>query len=438
MSIEMITLLMIVSVLVLLALGLPMCFALGGVAIVSAFFLWSPEAASRVLIVTAWGLMGKFVIVAVPLFIFMGLVLQTSGIADNLYEMMYRWLCPIRGGLAMGTVFICTAFAAMVGISGAATISMGVIALPSMLKRGYDKRMVTGCIQAGGALGFLIPPSVMMIVYAMIARESVGGLFAGGIFPGLLLSTLFCIYIGIRSILQPHLAPSVPREERYSWKEKISSLKAVVLPICLIIAVLGSIFAGMATPSEAAGIGAAGSLVCAAVGRRLNMSVFKAAIFRTARLTAMVMFIGVGALTFSAVYCGLGATELIKHMLATLGLSPWGTLILMQLSFFVLGAFLDDWAILFICIPIYLPIIIHLGFDPLWFGVLFIINMQMAYLTPPFGYNLFYMKGVVPKEITMADIYRSIIPFVILQATGLALVMIFPQIVLWLPSVIFG
>ncbi len=438
MSIEMITMLMIVGLLVLLVLGLPMCFVLSGVAIVGAFFLWSPETAFRIVTVTAWGVMGKFVLVAVPLFIFMGLILERSGIADDLYEMMYRWLCPIRGGLAMGTVLICTVFAAMVGISGAATVSMGVIALPSMLKRGYNKLLVTGAIQAGGALGFLIPPSVMMIVYAMITRQSVGGLFAGGIMPGLLLSALFCIYIGIRSVVQPHLAPSLPRDERYGWTEKFSSLRAVVLPGVLIIAVLGSIFAGLATPSEAAGIGAVGSLICAAVNRKLKWPVIKEATFRTGRLAAMVMFICVGALTFSAVYCGLGATELIKHMLATVGLGRWGVLILMQLSFFVLGAFLDDWAIMFVCIPIYLPIILHLGFDPLWFGVLFIINMQMAYLTPPFGYNLFYMKGVVPPSITMLDIYRSVIPFVMLQGMGLAVVMIFPQIVLWLPNLIFG
>lgn len=438
MSIEQITLLMTLSLLLLLALGLPVAFVLGSLAIVFAAFLWNPETAFEILIFTAWGLMGKFVIIAVPMFIFMGLILERSGIADDLYEMMHRWLGPIRGGLAIGTIFICTMLAAMVGISGAATVSMGVIALPAMLKRGYDKLLVTGAIQAGGALGFLIPPSVMMVVYAMIARESVGGLFAGGILPGLLLAALYCAYISIRSILQPRLAPAIPREERCSWKEKFISLRAVALPAFLIIAVLGSIFAGVATPSEAASIGAAGSIICAAANKRFKWSVLKQATFRTGRLTAMVIFIGVGALTFSAVYSAVGATQLVKDMLATLGLGRWGTLIVMQLSFFVLGAFLDDWAIMFICIPIYLPIIIHLGFDPLWFGVLFIINMQMAYLTPPFGYNLFYMKGIVPPSITMVDIYRSIIPFVLIQATGLAVVMVFPQIVLWLPNLIFS
>ena len=438
MSIEQITLFMMLSLIVFLVLGVPVVFVLGGIAIVGAFFLWNPATGYMLFTITTWGLMSKFVLAAVPMFIFMGIVLQQSGVADDLYEMIYRWMGPIRGGLAMGTVLICTVFAAMVGISGAATVSMGIIALPSMLKRKYDKAMAIGCIQAGGALGFLIPPSVMMIVYAMIARESVGRLFAGGVFPGLLLSLMFITYIATRGILQPHLAPSLPPEERATWNKKLISLRAVILPIILVIMVLGSIFAGIATPTEAASVGALGSLICAAVYRRLNWTVLKEASFRTARLTGMVMWIAVGALTFGAVYQGLGATELVKEILAGLPLGPWGILIIMQLSFFILGAFLDDWAILFICIPIYLPIVLSLGFDPVWFGVLFIINMQMAYLTPPFGYNLFYMKGVVPPGISMGDIYRSVIPFVILQGTGLAIVMIFPQIVLWLPNLLFG
>ena len=438
MGIEQITLLMMGSLVVLLVLGVPMVFVLGGIAIGAAFFLWGPEAGLMLFTHTTWGLMDKFILAAVPMFLFMGIILQRSGVADDLYEMIYRWMGPIRGGLAMGTVLICTAFAAMVGISGAATVSMGVIALPSMLKRKYDKIIVTGCIQAGGALGFLIPPSVMMIVYAMVARESVGRLFAGGIFPGLLLSALFITYIAIRSYLQPHIAPALPPEERVTWKEKFIFLRAVILPIILIVSVLGSIFAGVATPTEAASIGAVGSVICAAVYRRLNWTLLKEAAFQTGKLTAMVMWIAAGALTFGVVYTGLGASELIKGILAGLPLGPFGILILMQLSFFILGAFLDDWAILFICIPIYLPVIISLGFDRVWFGILFIINMQMAYLTPPFGYNLFYMKGVAPKGITIGDIYRSIIPFVLLQALGLALIMVFPQIVLWFPSLIFG
>lgn len=438
MSIEHITLVVFGALVLFLVLGLPVVFALSGVAIISAFLLWGPQAGRFVYVLGAWDIMKSFLLVAVPLFIFMGLVLEKAGIADDLYEMIYRWMGAIRGGLAVGTVAICTAFAAMVGISGAATVSMGVIALPSMLKRGYSKHIATGCIQAGGALGFLIPPSVTMIVYALMSRASVGRLFAGGVIPGLILATLFIIYILIRCFFQPKIGPSVPREERFSWKQKFTSLKAVILPIALIMLVLGAIFGGFATPTEASAIGAFGSLVCAAIYRRLNWKMFKETAYRTLSLTSMVIWIAVGATAFSAVYQGLGASELISNWLTGMNLSPWTTLVIMQLSFFVMGCFMDDWCILFITLPIYLPIITNLGFDIVWYGVLFIVNMEMAFLTPPFGYNLFYMKAVVPPGITMADLYRSIVPFVALQAVGLVLVMYFPQLVLWLPNLLFG
>ena len=437
MSIELITILIFGFVVVGLALGLPLAFALGGVAVVFTFFLWGPEALYMVASRT-FGVMSAFILVAIPLFIFMANVLERSGSAEDLYSMMYHWMGPLRGGLAMGTVVICTLFAAMAGISGAATVTMGLIALPSMLKRHYDKNIAVGCIAAGGALGILIPPSVIMIIYALMAGVSVGKMFLGGIFPGLVLATLFIVYIGIRCAIQRDLGPVVPPEERVGWREKLISIRAVIIPVLLVIGVLGSIFTGIASPSEAAAIGATGSLLSAAIYRRLNWKMLKEAWYRTLKLNVMIMWIVVGASLFTAAYTAIGAPELIKTILMEMPGGRWGILIGIQATFFILGMFLDPTGIVLITTPIFVPIIKTLGFDPIWFGILFVINMEMAYLTPPFGFNLFYMKGVVPKGITMGDIYRSIVPFVGLQLVGLIICMIFPQIALVLPNLIFG
>ena len=437
MSIELITILIFGSVVVGLALGLPLAFALGGVAVVFTFFLWGPEALYMVASRT-FGVMSAFILVAIPLFIFMANVLERSGSAEDLYSMMYHWMGPLRGGLAMGTVVICTLFAAMAGISGAATVTMGLIALPSMLKRHYNKNIAVGCIAAGGALGILIPPSVIMIIYALMAGVSVGKMFLGGIFPGLILATLFIVYIGIRCAFQRDLGPVVPPEERVGWREKLISIRAVIIPVLLVIGGLGSIFTGIASPSEAAAIGATGSLLSAAIYRRLNWKMLKEAWYRTLKLNVMIMWIVVGASLFTAAYTAIGAPELIKTILMEMPGGRWGILIGIQATFFILGMFLDPTGIVLITTPIFVPIIKTLGFDPIWFGILFVINMEMAYLTPPFGFNLFYMKGVVPKGITMVDIYRSIVPFVVLQLVGLIICMIFPQIALVLPNIVFG
>ena len=440
MSIELLTLILFLCLLVMLVSGLPVAFCVGGIGIVFAAFLWGPQSLVMIAL-RSRQISETFLLIAIPMFIFMGVILERSGIADDLYEAFYRWMGPTKGGLAIGTVLICTLFAAMVGLTGPATVTMGLVALPSMLKRGYAKDISIGCIMAGGALGFLIPPSVTAIMYALIAEQSVGKLFAGGIIPGILLATLFIIYIVVRSAIQPHLCPALPPEERASWREKFTSLRILVLPLALILAVLGSLFMGVATASEASAIGAAGSIVCAIIMRRLNWRVITEAADRTLRLTGMVMWIVYGSLCFSTVYSGLGAVELIENLIATFNLNPWGVLILMQISYFFLGFILDDTAIIFICLPLYVPIAAGLGFDLIWFGILFIVNLQMAFLTPPVGYNLFYMKGVVPlvaPDITLGDIYRSAWPFVILQGVGLAAVIMFPQLALWLPRIMFA
>lgn len=437
MSIELLTFLFFSSLLMLLLLGLPLAFVLGGISVVFIYFTWGPEAFYMVAAQT-WGAMNKFTLVAVPLFIFMAMILEKSGAANDLYEMMFLWFGPVRGGLAIGTCVICAIFAAMCGISGAAVASMGAIALPSMLQRNYNKELAIGCILTGGGWGILIPPSVIMILYSLISGESVGRLFAGGVMPGIVLLILVSTYIAIRCYFQPDQGPSLPLEERASWKRKFAALKAVILPMCIVFIVLGSIVGGVATPTEAAAIGVFGSLVSALIYRRLRWQIVYEAGIRTFRLTGMIMWILFGAYCFSAAYQGMGATTLITHMMEHIPGGRWGVIIFIQILIFLLAMVLDPMGIMMICIPVFLPIIKNYGFDPLWFGILFTINMEIGYMTPPFGFNLFYMKGLVPPGISMGDIYRSSIPYTIVSLVGLALVMIFPKIATWLPGVFFG
>jgi len=437
MSIEWITLIFFSSMFLLLALGLPVVFTLGALSLLFAFFLWGPESVGMGLL-GAVSVVRYTLLVCVPLFVFMGMMMYHSGIADDLYNVFQNWLAPIPGCLASATIGVCTIFAAIVSSEATATLTMGSIALPLMRKRGYSKTIATGCIQAGAALGFLIPPSCIAILYAVIAKESVGRLFAGGMLPGLLLATLFVIYITIRCKIQPSIAPALPKEERPPWGEKVRSLKGLILPVGIIVLVMGAILSGLTTPVEASAIGAFASLIAVAIKRRLNRQILQDSLMASLKLTGIMMWIFMGALTFGKVYDALGAKDIIEAVMVSVPMGRWGVLIMIQLTFFILGTCLDDTAILFITMPIYIPIITELGFDPIWFGVLYLVNMQMAYLTPPFGYCLMLIKGVVPPDITMGDIYRSVIPFVIIQGIGLAIVMIFPEIVLWLPRLAFG
>lgn len=425
-----------VSLIVLLVAGLPVSFALGGLSIVFTIFLWGP---GRLAFVSqrVFEVMSASSLIAMPMFIFMALTLRFTGIGEDLYEMMYRWLGAVRGGLAMGTVLVCTIIAAMSGIAGAGVVMMGIIALPEMLKRGYDKSIAIGCILAGGVLGNLIPPSCSFIIYGMMARESIGRLFAGGILPGLILSSLYVTYIGVRSYFQPSAGPAIPKDERPTWKEKFASLRGVILPMILIVAVLGSIFVGIASPTEAAAIGAIGAIICAIIRRKLSWGVFKTVCYETLTVNGMIMWIIVGAFCFSAIFTALGGLEVARSFVKGLAVSPMMVILLMQVSYLFLGCFLDDVSIIAISLPAYLPIVSELGFSKLWFGILYQLNMQVAYLTPPFGYCLFYMKGVAPKEITMSDIYHSIAPFIALQIIGLLLIWKVPQLALWLPGVLF-
>jgi tripartite ATP-independent transporter DctM subunit len=435
MSIELVTLILFVALILVLFSGLPLAFALGGLALISSYFLWGPK--SMLLIaVQSWGVMNSYFLVAIPLYIFMANLLQRSGIIEDLFTVMRIWFGPLRGGLAIGTIVICTLMAAMTGVVGAAVATMGILALPAMLNRKYDKRIALGAICAGGTLGILIPPSVITIVYAVTAGVSIGHMFMGGIFPGILLSALFIIYVAVRCWLQPELgpAPSVEERRKYKLVDKFVALRGVILPILLIFGVLGSIYAGIATPTEAAGIGCVGAIISAAIYRKLTWENLKESVYATAKITAMILWITIGARCFISVFSAVGGDELVTDFVTGLALNRWVILILIQVMLVFLGLFLDEIGIILLTVPIFLPIIKSLNFDPVWFGILFLVNAQMDYITPPFGYTLFYLRGVAPEGVTMGDIYRSVIPFVILQAIGLGLCMIFPDIILWLPS----
>ena len=433
MNIQLITLILVLSAMVVLVTGLPIGFALGSVALIFTLILWGPSSLGIAAIAAHENMM-SFVFVAIPLFILMGHILERSGIGEALYSAIQKWMGPINGGLAMGTVLICTAIAAMVGVMGAGIVTAGVIAMPEMFNRKYDKQMVMGSIMSGGVLGTIIPPSIPMILLCVYSRLSVGRMFAGGLIPGIILSFLYVSYIGIRSFLNPKMGPALPVEERVGWKEKFMSLKGIILPILLIIGVLGSIFGGLATPTEAAAIGAFGAVICTIVYNRFSWGMIKDSCYRTTKLIGMILWIMVGISCFNCFFMGMGGAHLIEGLIA--GASPWVVLIGMMLSLFILGMFMDDYAIIMIATPIYMPVVVSLGFDPLWFGVLFIMNMQMAVLTPPYGFATFYMRGLAPKNILMTDIWRAVLPFVALQAVGLTLVVIFPQLALWLPGII--
>jgi len=437
MSIGLVTAILFIFLALLLLSGLPLAFGLGSTAVILALWKMGPEALF-LLTTTAFSSWTLYILVALPLFVLMANFLSRSGIADDLYEMMYHWMGSLRGGLAMGTVIICALFAAMSGVSAAGTVTMGLVALPSMLRRNYHKDIALGAISAGGSLGILIPPSIIMIVFASLTGASVGKLFMGGVIPGLVIAALFVTYIGIRTLIQPHLGPSIPEEEKISWGQKFRLVRAVIFPVALVVLVLGTIYTGITTPTEASAIGAFGALICTIIKRRFSWAMFQEATLEAFKLSVMVGWIVLGAKAFSHIYAATGAGNFILGMISGLELRPWLILLAMQLILFTLGMFIDPIGIMMITLPVFLPLSEELGFDLIWFGVLFTINMELAFISPPFGLNLFYMKGVVPNSISMGDIYRSVLPFMALEVLGLVLVILFPQLVLWLPNAMMG
>ncbi len=436
MDIGVISIFLFASMFLLLASGLPVAFVLGGLATVFATIFWGPESLF-IIVARTYSMMSTTTLVAAPLFVLMAVVLERSGVAEDLFEMMYRWSGGVKGGLAVGTVLACTLIAAMSGIASTGVVVMGVMALPAMLKRGYDKQMATGCVLAGGVLGPLVPPSIALVLYGTIAQVSIGELFAGGMGAGMLCSALIIGYILIRCYLNPKLGPAIPEEERSDWRAKMASLKGVILPLLLITAVLGSIYSGIATPTEAAAVGAFGAFVCSAIHRRLTWDLIKSVAYTTIQVQGFMMWILFAAQAFAAVYMGLGASRMVIRLVETYQIGWWAMLIGIQVVWFLLGLVIDAWSILMITLPILLPLIPLYGFDPLWLGVLYAVNTQTGYLTPPFGTMLFMMKGIAPKEVTMNDIYRSIVPFVATQLVCLTLCIIFPKLVTWLPNLLF-
>ena len=432
-----ITMIMFASMLILMLMGLPITFCLGSVGVLATIMLWNTRALN-VVYFSLMGVSSSIVLTAVPLFIFMGFMFHYSGVASDMFDTIYKWAGGVNGALGAGTVLICAIIAAMIGISGPTVLSLGVLVVPAMIARGYDKKLAMGTVMSGGALGFLIPPSLMMIMFGFLGDVSVGKLFAAGIIPGFMLAGIYIVYIMTRCFLRPQDGPALPPENRASWKEKFISLRYLVCPTLLIVILLSAIFTGTASPTEAAGLGAGLSMAVAAAHRRFNIKVLNQTCRHAMRITGFAGYLTICAIIFSKTYTALGATAMIKNLVVGLDVTPLMILIVMQLSFFFLGMFLDDIAILFLCMPIYLPIIKALGFDPVWFGVLYVMNMQMAYLTPPYGLNLFYMKSVAPKDVTITDIYCSVWPFLLLQAVALILVMLFPSIALLLPAMLFG
>jgi tripartite ATP-independent transporter DctM subunit len=375
-----------------------------------------------------------------PLFIYMGYMLSESGIASDLYHAFHVWAGPLHGGLAIGTIGLMIVISAMNGLSVAGMAIGASIALPEMLRRNYDKVMVTGVIQAGSSLGILVPPSVVLVLYGMIARQPIGQLWLAGVFPGLLLASLFILYILIRCRLQPQLGPPLPPEERnMPLGAKLRLLTAGIIPILIFFSMTGLFVLGYTSLVESSAVGAFAATLAAAAKRRLTRQVIEETIRKSLGVSCMFMWVILAALCFGAVFDGLGAVKAIEFLfLEKWGLTPWEVLILMQITYLVMGTFLDDTAMLVIVAPLYVPLVIELGFNPIWYGVLYTITCQIAYMTPPFGYNLFLMRAMAPPEISLGDIYRSIVPFVLVMILGLGIVIAFPQIALWLPDLVYS
>jgi len=446
MSIEFMTLAMFVTLILAITLGHPLAYTLAAVATLFGLIDngFSIPMLFDMFANNAWGLMNNYTLVAIPLFILMAQLLDRSKVSDALFESLYIVLGSVKGGLGLAVVVVCTVFAATTGIIGASVVAMGLLATPALLEKGYQKELTSGIICASGTLGILIPPSIMMVVFGGLTgmkETSVGNLFAGAIFPGIILSGLYFAYIIIRCNINPDLGPPISKKEaaQYSATQKWAmTLKSLLPPLALILAVMGTILAGVATPTEAAGLGSGGAMVLAFVNRKLNWQVLKEASYATLKTTSMVMMLFIGGKFFSTVFLSMGGGDVVAYLLIGSGMNEWLILALMMLIVFLMGMFIDWAAILLVTVPIFMPIAMEIGFDPLWFAILMCVNLQTSFLTPPFGYALFYFKGVAPEGFTMMHIYRGIIPFVVLQLVSIAIIAFFPAVVTWLPGVFFG
>jgi tripartite ATP-independent transporter DctM subunit len=413
--------------------GLPVAFVLGGLSVLFTVIFWD-SSALVVLVLQMFDTMHSEALLGIPLYIFMAMLLQRSEVIRDLYNAMELWFGRVRGGLAIGTVVICLVMAAMTGVVGAAVTAMGILALPEMLKRGYDPRLATGTICASGTLGILIPPSVLTIVYSVTAQVSIGKMLIAGIVPGLLLGLLYIGYILVIGYLRPEMIPDREDTRPSSWSEKFAALKTLILPSLIIVMVLGSIFFGVATPTEAAAVGVLGAAIAAVLRGNLNRGMLYECAIGTLKTTGMILWITLGAKAYVAIFTGLGGADTLFQLLEGLDANPYVVLALMMLILIFLGTVLDEIGIILLTVPVFLPVVQFYGFDQIWFGVLFALTIQMGYISPPFGYTLFYIKGTLPKDISMATVYRGILPFFLLQIVGLLVCVALPDLVTWLPE----
>jgi len=439
MSYELIGITMFGGMLAMMLTGQRVFGAIGFVSALAALLLWGTGGVEMPFS-SAFKLFNWYPLLTLPLFIYMGYILSESGIANDLYKMFHVWFGGLRGGLAVGTIALMVIISAMNGLSVAGMAIGATIALPEMLRRGYDKRMITGVVQAGSSLGILVPPSVVLVLYGMIARQPVSKLWLAGVLPGLMMAGMFILYIVIRCKIQPNLAPTLSAEEReMPLKEKLKYLRAGIIPFLIFFFMTGLFVMGITSLVESSAVGATAATIAAWAKGSLNKRVIEETVRKTLGISCMFMWIILAALCFGAVFDGIGAVKAIESLFITKwNLSPWEVLIMMQLSYLIMGTFLDDTAMLVIVAPLYVPLVIALGFDPIWYGILYTITCQIAYMTPPFGYNLFLMRAMAPDEISLVDIYRSIIPFVLIMTFALIIVMVFPQIALWLPEYVYA
>ena len=442
---EALPILMFVVLMVAIALGHPLAVTLAAVATLFGLIDNGFNVLALIDLFTNnnWGNFLNYTLVSLPLFIFMAQVLDRAKVSEELFEALYIILGGLKGGLGIAIIVVSTVFAATTGIVGASVVAMSLMAAPSLLKKGYNKGMSAGIITSSGTLGILIPPSIMLVVYAGLTGQketSVGNLFAAAILPGLLLSALYITYVAIRCAIRPQDGPPIPKDERTATfgQKCFMFVKSLVPPFGLILAVMGTILAGVATPTEAAALGAFGALLLALFKRTFTWEMIKGASVSTARTTAMVMALFIGGKVFSVVFLSMGGGDMVADFMLGNNMSPVMVLLLMNLVVFILGAFIDWAAILLITVPIFTPIAMELGFDPLWFAMLLCVNLQTSFLTPPFGYSLFYFKGAAPPEYTIGEVYRGIVPFIMLQVIGVTICVVWPEVITYLPSVFFG
>lgn len=435
MSPELTTVLMILSLFILVS-GFPLAFGVGIVGLAFGLLTAGDSFLYMIPMRVMNGTLSEYILAAVPLFVFMGNMMTLSGVAEKAFRILHRWMGSINGGLAIATVLLAMLFAATTGVVGASVTAIGLLAIPSMLEARYSQAIASGSVCAGGTLGILIPPSIMLILYAPMAGVSVIQMFAGALVPGLMLGIAYILYIVIRTMISPELGPALPPEERlrfFSIESLVLGIKYLVPPFALVTLVLGSILMGFASPTEAGAVGAIGATALGLLYGRVNWKNFKQSCYMTVKVNAMIIFIAISASIYTGAFLNAGCGQVIIDLLTSFGLGRWGIFIFMLIIILLLGMFIDWIGILMIIVPIFAPLLKSLGFDPLWVGIVVCTSLQISFLTPPFAYSIFYLKGISP-ELELIQIYRGIVPFVVLQVLVVMMIMIFPKLCLWLPG----